>query len=173
MTSKLFVFCSCLFFFGKATAQTASLDFGAGAVISVGFQDEWGIGVRSHYHTNEKWGFSGEYTIFFRRDVTAQNTETFNEVLVSANYKLMEILGVSIFGGLGYTGNNFELNERDPDTSTLYLESGNFNHGAQIKFLGNLPLGTHMKLFAEMNLKSFGRRYDTFAFGLLYSIPMR
>lgn len=168
----LFLYC-CILFLGKASAQTASLDFGAGAIISVGFQDEWGIGIRSHYHTHEKWGFSGEYNIFFRRDVTAQNTETFKEVVVSANYKLMEILGVSIFGGLGYTGNNFELNERDPDTSTLYLESGNFNHGAQLKLLGNLPLGTHMKLFAEMNLKSFGRRYDTFAFGLLYSIPMR
>lgn len=172
MIKKLLLFCTFILCIANMNAQTRSFDFGAGAIISVGFQEEWGVDVRAHYHHTEKWGFSGEYNIFFRRDVTSQNTETFNEITLNANYKLMEIVGISIFGGLGYTGNNFDLNDRDPDTSTLYFESGNFNHGAQIKLLGNMPIGTHVKIFAEMNLKSFGRRYDTFVFGLLYSIPM-
>lgn len=153
-------------------AQNSSFDFGAGAIISVGFQEEWGVDIRAHFHTNEKLSFSGAYNLFFRRDVTSQNTETFNEVALNVNYKLMEIIAISIFGGVGYVGNNFEMNHRDLDTSKLYFESGNINHGAQIKFLGTLPLGTHINIFAEMNLKSFGRRYDTFAFGLVYRIPM-
>ena len=169
---KIFLlFGFCIFFFQNATAQRA-FDFGAGAVISVGFQEEWGVDVRGHYHINENWGFSGEYNLFFRRDVTAQNTETFSEITLNANYKLMEIMGISVFGGIGYAANNFDMNDRDPDTSKLYFETGKYNHGAQIKFLGNLPLGKHIKVFAELNLKSFGRRYDTFAFGLLYSIPV-
>ncbi|HET8809659.1 MAG TPA: outer membrane beta-barrel protein [Flavobacteriaceae bacterium] len=171
MKKYLLLFGFCVFFFENSIAQRA-FDFGGGALISVGFQEEWGVDVRAHYHTNEKWGFSGEYNLFFRRDVTSQNTETFSEITLNVNYKLMEIVGISVFGGLGYTGNNFDMNQRDPDSSNIYFETGNFNHGAQIKFLGNLPLGKSVKLFAELNLKSFGRRYDTFVFGLLYSIPM-
>lgn len=137
----------------------------------MGFQEEWAVGVRAHFH-QEKWSYLGEYNLFFRRNITAQNTETFSEVAIGANYYLTKLLGFSIYAGLGYVGNNFDINENDPDTSNLYLESGSFNHGAQLKFLGNLPLSQRVKLYAEMNFKSFGRRYDTFAFGLLYSIPM-
>lgn len=165
------VFFTLFLSFGEAKAQFYSFDFGAGSAISVGYQDEWAVGVRAHYHRGE-WSYLGEYNLFFRRDVTSQNTHTFNEVALGANYYLTDFFGISLFAGLGYVGNNFDINQNDPDTSKLYLESGNFNHGAQLKFLGNLPLGKRIKLYAEMNFKSFGRRYDTFAFGLFYSIPM-
>ena len=171
MKKKLLLLCAFCFLAGKTAAQNPSFDFGPGAVISVGFQDEWALDVRTHYRAREKWIFSGEYNLFFRRDVTSQNTESFTEIALTANYKLFDISGISVYGGIGYTGNNFDVNESDPDTSTLYFETGNINHGAQIKFLGILPLGKRIKLFSELNLKSFGRRYDTFAFGLLYSIP--
>lgn len=167
----LLFFLLLLWSFGEAKAQFSSFDFGAGTAISVGYQDEWALGVRAHYH-QEGWSYLGEYNLFFRRDVTSQNTHTFNEIAVSANYYLTDLFGISIFSGLGYVGNNFDINENDPDTSKLYVESGNFNHGLQLKFLGNIAFSARVKLYAEINFKSFGRRYDTFAFGLLYSIPM-
>lgn len=168
---KLIPFLFFIFCLEKAKAQTPAFDFGAGTAISVGFQDEWAVGVRTHYHWN-RWSGLAEYNLFFQRDATSQNTAHFNEIALGVNYYLTGILGISVSAGLGYVGNNFDLNENDPDTSTLYFKSGNFNHGAQLKLLGNIPLGKRIKIYAEMNFKSFGRRYDTFAFGLLYSIPM-
>ncbi len=156
----------------NSTAQTPSFDFGPGAVVSVGFQEEWALDVRAQYGSGKKWTYLAEYNLFFRRDVTAQNTETFGEIALTANYELFKISGISFSGGIGYTVNSFNMNERDPDTSNLFFESGRYNHGAQLKFLGILPLGDRIKLFSDLNLKSFGRRYDTFSFGLLYSIQV-
>lgn len=168
----LLLLCFSIFFFKNATAQIPSIDFGTGAVISVGFQEEWAIGLRAKYHSRKKWSYLGEYNLFFRRDVTAQNTETFGEVALTLNHKLLKINKINIYLGIGYVANNFNMNKMDPDTSGLFIKNGNFNHGAQLKFSGNLPIGKRLKLFADLNLKSFGRRYDTFSFGLLYSIQV-
>lgn len=168
----LLLFGFCVFVIQNSVSQTPSFDFGPGAVISVGFQEEWAMNVRAQYQTEKKWLYLAEYNLFFRRDVASRNTETFGEVALSFNYELFEFQGIFIYGGIGYTGNSFNINERDPDTSNLYFESGRFNHGAQLKFLGILPLSDRIKLFSDLNLKSFGRRYDTFSFGVLYCIPV-
>ncbi|HET8838547.1 MAG TPA: hypothetical protein VFM82_06075, partial [Flavobacteriaceae bacterium] len=172
LKNYVLLFGFCVFFIENSASQTPSFDFGPGAVISVGFQEEWAMNVRAQYHTGKKWVYLAEYNLFFRRDVASQNTETFGEVALTANYELFEFQGVSIYGGIGYTVNSFIINEHDPDTSNLYLAGGRFNHGAQLKFLGILPLGDRIKLFSDLNLKSFGRRYDTFSFGVLYSIQV-
>ena len=169
---KILFLLFCVFLHQNSTAQTPSIDFGPGAVISVGFQEEWALDVRAQYQTAKKWNFSGEYNLFFRRDVTSQNTETFGEIAFTANRELFRIFGIDIFWGIGYVANDFEMNENDPDTSNLFFESGRFNHGAQLKFSGILSWGDRIKLFSDLNLKSFGRRYDTFSFGLLYSIQV-
>lgn len=162
------VFLILLLFSNLLSAQ--AIDFGGGATLSVGLQDEWAVNMRAQYHEEKQWSYLAEYNLFFRRDVTTQNTETFSEFAASINYQLLEFGKISILGGLGYTANNFEMNKKDPDASNLFFETGKLNHGAQLKFLGFLPLGKAFKLFAELNLKSFGRRYDTFTFGLIYRI---
>ncbi len=147
-----------------------AFDFGGGATVSVGLQDEWAVNMRAQYHQDRAWSYLAAYNLFFRRDVTTQNTETFSEFGASVNYKLLTIEPITILGGLGYTLNNFEMRKNHPDTSNLFFETGNFNHGAELKFLGYLPIGKAFRLFAEFNLKSFGRRYDSFTFGLVYRI---
>lgn len=159
------VFLLCGFF---GNAQQA-LDFGVGSSISVGLQEEWSVNLRGGYEY-DRWNFVGEYDLFFRRDVTTQNTETYTGIGVSGNYRILEISAINVFGGFGYTGNNFPMDKRNPNTTNIWVSSGDFNHGFELKFIGVLPLGK-LQLFSAMNFKSFGRRYDTFTFGLLYSIP--
>lgn len=166
--SFLILIC-CLLGIFKVNAQDA-LDFGLGAAISVGYQDEWAADLRMGYEHNS-WNYLAEYNLFFRRDVTSQNTDTYNEIGLSLNYKLIDFSEIHIFGGLGYVGTNFPLNKKDPGATNLFFKTGNFKNGFQVKFFGFLPFNGRLKLFSEMNFKSFGRRYDTFAFGLLYRIP--
>jgi len=153
----------------SAFAQKA-LDFGIGSTISIGLQDEWAVHLKSQYHFNEKWSVFTDYNLFFRRDVVAQNTENFHEFALGANYQLFNVQTLEIYGGLGYLVNNFPIQENNPDTSDLYFTTGNLNHAAEIKFLGTLPIGEKIHLFSEINFKSFGKRYDTFSFGLIYRI---
>lgn len=157
--------------FGGFTAfSQKAIDFGLGATISTGLQDEWGIHLKSQYHFNEKWSTYAEYNLFFRRDVIAQNTETYHGFGVGANYQLMKISTVKIYTGLGYTANNFPIDKQNPDTSNLFFTTGSLNHAAQLKFLGTLPLGERLHLFAEYNIRTFGKRYDTFTFGFIYRL---
>jgi hypothetical protein len=153
----------------SALAQKA-LDFGLGATISIGLQDEWAVHLKSQYHFNKKWSAFADYNLFFRRDVIAQNTENFHELGLGVNYQLFNIQTLEIYGGLGYLVNNFPIQDNNPDTSDFFITTGNSNHAAEIKFLGTLPIGDKIFIFSEINFKSFGKRYDTFSFGLIYRI---
>jgi len=73
-------------------------------------------------------------------------------------------------GGLGYVLYLEPINKSGSDTTTFFINSGDVSHGLQLKFNGRLPLSERLYLFAEYNFKSFGKRFDTFGFGLLYSI---
>ena len=157
-------------FGGFPAFSQKAIDFGLGATISTGLQDEWAIHLKSQYHFHTKWNTYGEYNLFFRRDVIAQNTETYHAFGVGVNYQLWEVSTAKIYTGLGYTANNFPIDKRNPDTSKLFASTGNLNHAAQLKFLGTLPLGEHLHLFAEYNITSFGKRYDTFTFGFIYRL---
>ncbi|MBW2962582.1 hypothetical protein [Mesonia aestuariivivens] len=153
----------------SASAQHA-LDFGLGASVNVGLQNEWAVQLKSQYHFNEKWSLFADYNLFFRRDVNTQNTEKYHEIALGGSYHVIHYQSIKIYTGLAYVFNDFPIQENNPDTSSLYKNSGTVNHLAKIQLLGTLPLGEKVLLFSEINLKSAGRRYDTFSFGLIYRL---
>lgn len=149
--------------------ERGSIDFGLGAVISVGLQEEVGFDIRFQYTSSSKKAtYIAEYNRFFIKEL--ENTRAFNDMGLSYNIRLVQWEHLSITGGIGYVGNDYEVLSRAEDTSNLFFSTGNFNHGAGLKFRGLYNIITPVHIFVELNLKSFGRRYDTFAFGLTYSL---
>ncbi|GAA0871282.1 hypothetical protein GCM10009117_04280 [Gangjinia marincola] len=162
------IFCASLLT-GYAQKQISTT---AGTLISVGLQDEWAISVGAIFTPKEKVDFRAAYNLYFRRDVRNQNAENFHEVLATVQTKLIDLLGFEIDGGVGYVGNNFFINENARDTATFFVQSGDFNHGLVLNFTGVYQLSYRLSLYAEYNFKSFGKRFDTFGFGLRYTIPL-
>lgn len=163
-----------LFFFGftiKTYSQydRGSIDFGLGVAISVGLQEEIGFDIRAQYTSaNKITAYILEYNRFFRK--YAENTEVYNEFAVSYNARLWDWERFNITGGVGYIGNDYIILNKAEDTSGLFFTTGNFNHGAQFKLRGIYRVDTSIHLFVEGNLKSFGRRYDSFIFGVTYAL---
>ena len=52
-------------FGGFSAFSQKAIDFGLGATISTGLQDEWAIHLKSQYHFHTKWNTYGEYNLFF------------------------------------------------------------------------------------------------------------
>lgn len=149
--------------------EHGSIDLGVGAIISIGLQEEVGFDIRSQYTTStKKTSYIAEYNRFFIRE--SENREVHNEISLSYNKQLFHWETLSLTAGVGYVGNDYEVLSRAEDTSGLFFSTRNFNHGAELKFRGLYDINTSIQLFVELNLKSFGRRYDTFAFGLTYSL---
>lgn len=163
---------SSLLFFSKVYAQeyeNGSIDMGVGAIISVGLQEEWGFDIRLQYtNIDKKKVIITEYNRYFIRQF--ENTEVYNELMASYNHRLLHWNGIDITGGLGYVANDYEVSSRAADTSNLFFETGKFSHGVLLKLRGIYQLSEPVYVFAEVNMKSFGRRYDTFAFGLTYAL---
>ncbi|MHA7058230.1 hypothetical protein ACWGOQ_0013490 [Aquimarina sp. M1] len=149
--------------------ERGSVDFGLGAVISVGLQEEVGFDIRFQYTTSTKIStYIVEYNRFFIKEF--ENTEVYNDLGISYNVRLLNWQRLSVTAGIGYVGNDYEVLSRAEDTSNLFFSTGSFNHGAGLKFRGLYHINTPIHIFIELSLKSFGKRYDTFAFGLTYSL---
>ncbi|MBQ4820360.1 hypothetical protein [Aquimarina sp. MMG016] len=149
--------------------ERGSVDFGVGAVISVGLQEEVGFDVRFQYTSSDRiTSYIAEYNRYFIKEF--ENTEVYNEFAVVYNLRFIHYNPISITAGIGYVGNDYMVLSRAEDTSNLFFTTGTFNHGAVLKLRGLYNITTPIDIFAELNLKSFGRRYDTFAFGLTYSL---
>ncbi|MDY8134120.1 hypothetical protein [Aquimarina sp. 2201CG5-10] len=149
--------------------ERGSVDFGLGAIISVGLQEEAGFDIRGQYTSADQiTTYIAEYNRYFIKEF--ENTEVYNELIVTYNVRLLHWEVISITGGIGYVGNDYVVLNRAEDTSNLFFTTGSFNHGAELKFRGLYNITTPIHVFVELNLKSFGRRYDTFAFGLTYSL---
>lgn len=149
--------------------EHGSIDFGLGAVISVGLQEEVGFDVRFQYTSaTERNTYIAEYNRFFIKEVN--NTDVYNEVGFSYNIRLIHWESLSITGGVGYIGNDYQVLNRAEDTSRLFFSTGNFNHAVLLKFRGLYRITDPIHIFVEFNLKSFGKRYDTVILGLTYSL---
>jgi len=170
---KLVIFLLCISSFEGFSQDLiydhGSIDFGLGAIISVGLQEEVGFDIRFQYtSSSKKTTYIAEYNRFFIKEF--ENTEVYNEFGVSYNLRLIHWEGLSITGGVGYVGNDYEVLSRAEDTSNLFFSTGNFNHAAALKLRGLYNITTPIHVFVELNLKSFGKRYDTVIFGLTYSL---
>ncbi|TGV01491.1 hypothetical protein [Flavivirga rizhaonensis] len=148
--------------------ENGSVDFGVGAAISVGLQEEVGFDMRLQYQpSTKKSTYIAEYNRFFVKEF--ENTEVYNEFGITYNIRLMHWNALSITGGVGYIGNDYKILSRAEDTSSLFFSTGNFNHAAALKFRGLYDINP-IQVFVEFNLKSFGKRYDTVILGLTYSL---
>ncbi|MDH7444462.1 hypothetical protein [Aquimarina sp. 2201CG14-23] len=149
--------------------ERGSVDFGLGAVISVGLQEEAGFDIRFQYtSSSQKTTYLGEYNRFFVKEF--ENTEVYNEFGLSYNIRLIHWETLSITGGVGYVINDYEVLSRAEDTSDFFFSTGDINHAGFLKFRGLYNITTPIHIFVELNLKSFGKRYDTVIFGLTYSL---
>lgn len=149
--------------------ERGSIDFGLGAVISVGLQEEAGFDVRFQYTNPTKIKtVIAEYNRFFVKEF--ENTEVYNELAASYNLRLFHWETLSITAGVGYVVNDYQVLSRARDTSNLFFSTGDVNHAGFLKLRGLYNITTPIHVFAELNLKSFGKRYDTFIFGLTYSL---
>lgn len=163
----LLVFISSIHVFSQY--ERGSVDFGLGAVISVGLQEEAGFDIRLQYTSASKISnYIGEYNRFFVKEF--ENTEVYNEFMATYNLRLFHWETLSITGGAGYVVNDYEVLNRAEDTSSLFFKTGNINHAGLLKLRGLYNITTPIHIFIEFNLKSFGKRYDTVVFGLTYSL---
>ena len=149
--------------------ERGSVDFGLGAVISVGLQEEAGFDIRFQYTNSTKIkAVIAEYNRFFVKEF--ENTQVYNELAASYNLRLFNWETLSITAGVGYVVNDYKVLSRARDTSTLFFSTGDVNHAGFLKLRGLYNITTPIHVFVELNLKSFGKRYDTFIFGLTYSL---
>ncbi len=149
--------------------ERGSIDFGLGAAVSIGLQEELGFDIRLQYASASKISSYGlEYNRFYGKEF--ETTQEFNEYVATYNVRLFHKETLSLTAGIGYVINDYEVLNKEEDTSSLFFKTGRINHAGLLKIRGMYNLSTPIQIFAELNFKSFGKRYDTFIFGLMYSL---
>lgn len=166
---KIFVFlitCLCGIYTSNAQYDPGAVNYGLVAIKSIGLEDEVGLGARVEYAFNCYTTFIGEYNRSFTLDDSTY--EGHNELALGVNLILFNWYPTTITAGIGYAGNDSSLFEEIEDEAFLGFRTGSFNHGAQIKIRALHQLSRYVHIFGEFNLKSLGRRYDTFLIGFSY-----
>ncbi len=147
-------------------------NYGLVAGKNFGLEDEVTAGARIEYAYNCFTTFIGEYN----RSFTIADSETYeayNELAFGVNIIAFNWYPTTITAGMGYIGNDSGIFETIDDKAFLAFRTGNFNHGAQIKIRALHHISKPIHVFAEINLKSLGRRYDTFLVGFSYDFNAR
>ncbi|MEW7292615.1 hypothetical protein [Aquimarina sp. 2304DJ70-9] len=163
-----------LFFAIHSAAQydPGAVNYGVVAIKNFGLENEAGLGARVEYAFNCYTTFIGEYNRSFA--IGAEDTyEGYNELAIGVNLILFNWYPTTITAGMGYIGNDSGIFEDIEDQAFLGIRAGNFNHGAQIKIRALHQVSTPVHIFAELNVKSLGRRYDTFLIGFSYDFDAR
>jgi len=173
MKQKLFI----LFLFCGMQSITAQYDpgainYGVTAIKSFGLENEAGLGARIEYAFNCYTTFIGEYNRAFAVDAN-ENYKGFNEFAFGVNLIMFNWYPTTITAGMGYMGNDSIAFEAIEDKAFLGFRTGKFNHGAQIKIRALHQVSIPVHIFAEINVKSLGRRYDTFLVGFSYDFDAR
>ena len=158
----------------NATAQydPGAVNYGFVGIKSFGLQNEVGLGARVEYAFNCYTTFIGEYNRAFAIGAEG-DYEGFNELAFGVNLILFNWYPTTITAGMSYIGNDSSFFEEIEDEAFLGIRSGNFNHGAQIKLRALHQISVPVHIFAELNVKSLGRRYDTFLIGFSYDFKAR
>lgn len=162
----------CLSFTSNAQYEPGALNYGMVAIKSFGSVDEVGLGARIEYASNCYTTFIGEYNRLFSVDTT-DNPDNYNELALGVNLILFNWYPTTITAGFGYIGNDSSVFEEIEDEALIAFRSGDFNHGAQIKLRALHQISIPVHIFAELNIKSLGRQYDTFLIGFSYDFDAR
>ncbi|MDY8134121.1 hypothetical protein [Aquimarina sp. 2201CG5-10] len=155
-----------------AQYEVSAVNYGLVAIKNFGFQNEIGLGGRIEYAPNCYTTYMGEYNRLFSVGAD-ESVEGYNELALGVNLILFNWYPTTITGGMGYIGNDSSIFESIEDEAFLGFRTGDFNHGAQIKIRALHQISTPVHIFAEFNLKSLGRRYDTFLIGFSYDFEAR
>ncbi len=156
----------------SAQYDPGAVNYGFVAIKSFGLENEMGLGTRVEYAFNCYTTFIGEYNRTFAIGAT-DAYEGFNELAIGVNLILFNWYPTTITAGMGYVGNDSGIFEDIEDEAFLGFRTGNFNHGAQIKIRALHQVSIPVHIFAELNVKSLGRRYDTFLVGFSYDFNAR
>ena len=162
----------CFFHNTYAQYDPGTTNYGIVALKNFGQENEVGLGARVEYAFNCYTTFIGEYNRSFALDPD-ENYEGFNELALGVNLTLFNWYPTTITAGMGYIGNDSSFFEEIEDDAFLGFRTGNFNHGAQIKIRALHQVSIPVHIFAEFNVKSLGRRYDTFLIGFSYDFNAR
>ena len=114
----------------------------------------------------------GEYNRSFSI-ASNDEAEAYNELALGVNLILFNWYPTTITAGFGYIGNDSSIFEEIEDEAFIGLRTGDFNHGVQIKLRALYQISIPVHIFAELNIKSLGRRYDTFLVGFSYDFEAR
>ncbi len=171
---RLFFLCCTFFTVYTSSAQydPGVVNYGLVAIKNFGLDTEIGAGARVEYAFNCYTTFIGEYNRSFDIDAN-EDYEGYNEFALGVNLILFNWYPTTITAGMGYIGNDSNFFEEIEDEAFLGFRTGNFNHGAQIKIRALHQVSSPVHIFAELNLKSLGRRYDTFLIGFSYDFNAR
>ncbi len=168
----LLILLLCTTFTSYAQYDPSATNYGLVVSKSFGLENEIAIGARVEYAFNCYTTFIGEYNRTFA--IGAEDDyEGFNEFALGVNLIMFNWYPTTITAGIGYMGNDSDEFEDIEDDAFLSFRTGNFNHGAQIKIRALHQISIPVHIFAELNVKSLGRRYDTFLVGFSYDFNAR
>ncbi len=156
----------------SAQYDPGALNYGFVGVKTFGVSDEIGLGARIEYATNCYTTYLGEYNRFFSIGEEKESS-AYNEIALGVNLILFNWYPTTITAGIGYLGNDSSIFEDIEEDAFLAFRTGDFNHGAQIKLRALHQISIPMHIFAELNIKSLGRKYDTFLIGFSYDFNAR
>ncbi len=172
MKRILFLVLLCTSYTSNAQYDSGAMNYGFVAIKNFGLENEVGFGARVEYAFNCYTTFMGEYNRSLAVDEVT-SYEGYNELAVGVNLILFNWYPTTITAGMGYAGNDSSIFEDIEDEAFLGFRVGDFNHGAQIKIRALHQVSTPVHIFAEFNIKSLGRRYDTFLIGFSYDFNAR
>ena len=113
-----------------------------------------------------------EYNRIFSLD---KNTESngYNEIALGTNLILFNWYPTTITAGMAYIGNDDPTFQSKENNATLSFQTGDLNHGVQIKLRALHHITKAIHLFGEFNIKSLGSDYHTFLIGASYNFNPR
>ncbi|MFC5046473.1 hypothetical protein ACFSTE_03360 [Aquimarina hainanensis] len=150
-----------------------AVNYGITAIKPVASQQGIGAGIRVEYAPNCYTTYMGELAQVFSLDTEQEPSGGYHEFGIGVNLILFNWYPTTITGGIGYIGNNSSFFPSVEDDAFLAFRTGDINHGAQIKIRALYHLSTPIHVFAEFNLKSLGREYDTVLLGISYDFNTR
>ncbi|EZH72900.1 hypothetical protein ATO12_22490 [Aquimarina atlantica] len=162
----------CIPYISSAQYDPGATNYGFAAAKSFGLENELALGARIEYAFNCYTTFLGEYNRSFAIGAD-EEYEGYNELAIGVNLILFNWYPTTITAGIGYVGNDSEEFEAIEEDAFLGFRTGSFNHGAQIKIRALHQISIPVHIFVELNVKSLGRRYDTFMVGFSYDFYAR
>ena len=165
--SLLCVCIYCISYAAIAQYDPVAVNYGVVTTKNLGNANELGAGVRIEYAYNCSTTYMAEYTRMFSLG-GEESADGYNELALGVNLILFNWYPTTITAGFGYVVNDSSFYQEVKGDNSIGISSGDLHHGAQIKLRALHEVTSSIHIFGELNIKSLGRRYDTFLIGFSY-----